>query len=200
MTTFDAAQTPSEQGNPYLSKGPTDPLLFEEFEGINTSTSRYGVDDKQMWWCDGWMPIGPKLLRTLPGVGTPIWTQSGIVFFDFANITTAPIMIGVVNDGSKWQVNTQTKVVTAISPAGTIRDPSRNGVGLSQWGNKYVLIVADQTNGYFIWDGKIFYQAGTLGPPVNINNGGSGYTNPTVTASGGAGSGAVFKPTVIGAS
>ncbi|WP_196301057.1 hypothetical protein, partial [Streptococcus pneumoniae] len=80
------------------------PLIFENFEGINTATTRPGVDDKQMAWCDGFIPLGPRRnLRTLPGIGPLLWTApSGIVFYQFANIGITPYKISRLNDGSIW--------------------------------------------------------------------------------------------------
>jgi len=189
-----------EQGNPYLPTGPNQPLVMEEFNGINTSTTRPGVDEKQMWWCDGFMPLGRMFLRTMYGIGPPLWTRppgGSIAFFDFANIGPVPIMVGVHADGGVWQINTATGAAVHFLPDGTILQPTRTTMGISQWGSQYVLIVAQQTNGYFIWDGAVAYQAGTLAPNVTITNVGDGYTSaPTVTAYGGSGTGASFLATV----
>ena len=198
MTKFQVEKPAEAPANPYLPTG-LEPLVFEEFMGINTSTSRYGVDPKQMAWCDGFMPIGPKLLRTLPGIGPSIHTEegTGVSFFDFANINATPLCIVVHTDGSIHAVNTATLVAPEIAPAGTIQNPSRTQVGISQWGNQYVIIVAEQTNGYFIYDGTLFYKAGGIGPQVTITNNGSNYSAPVVTVTGGSGSGATFSATVL---
>ena len=198
---FEVQAPAGAEGNPYLPKGPPEPLIFEQFEGINTQTSRPGVDDKQMSWCDGFMPIAPRKLRTLPGVGTPIvFSDSATVsFFGFANIGSTPYCIVIHVDGSMHAVNTSTYAQTLIGPAGTITNPSRLNVGVSQYGARYVMIVSKQTNGYFLWDGSVLYKSGGLGPAVTVTAGGSGYTGvPTVAASGGSGSGATFLATVAG--
>lgn len=198
---FEVAPPAQSEQNPYLPKGPPDPLMFEDFEGMNTQTSRPGVDDKQAFWLDGWMPIARRKLRTLWGVGTPIeFSDTALVsFFAFANIGSTPYCIVVHVDGSIHAVNTNTYVQMQIAPAGTITNPSRLNVGLTQYGSRYVQIVSSQTNGYFLWDGTTFYKAGGLAPPVTITNAGTGYTSaPTVSASGGSGSGATFTATVAG--
>jgi hypothetical protein len=203
MTQFDLQPPASPESSPYLPKGPPDPLIFEQFEGINTQTTRPGVDDKQMAWCDGWMPIAARKLRTLYGVGTPMdfSTLAIISFFGFANIGATPYCIVILVDGSIYAVNTSTYVKTLIAPTGTILNASRLNVGLSQYGAQYVMIVSSQTNGYFLWDGTVFYKAGGLGPGIDVTNGGTGYTGvPTVAASGGSGSGATFLATVSGGS
>lgn len=187
-------QPPDLQPNPYTPPGP-EPLIFEDFQGIDTQATRMGVDEKQMYWCSGFFPIAPRNLRTHYGIGPILWTSPGaeIVFYGFANIGATPIAIVFLVDGSIWQINTITGTATNIAGTGTIVSPSPTTTGLSQWGSTYVLIINKQTNGYFVWDGTLLYQAGTLAPIVTLTNAGSGYTSaPTITASGGHGSGATF--------
>lgn len=191
----------ADQSSSDLPPGPR-PLMFEQFQGINTSTTRPGVKDEEMAWCDGFIPLGPMSLRILPDVGPKLWShpESGtsISFFDFANIGAIPYAIVFSVDGDIWAVNTTTGVATLIAPDATIQNPTRISVGLTQWGSQYIIIVSQQTNGYFIWDGTLFYAAGTLAPGVTITNGGTGYTTPSVTVTGGAGTGASFTATVVG--
>jgi hypothetical protein len=197
---FKVAQPAGEQENPYLPPGPNQPLMFEDFEGINTNTTRPGVDDKQAYWLDGWMPLARRNLRTLPDIGPVLWTaptNAAIAFFDFANIGTTPYMIAIHGDGGIWAVNTLTGVAKQIAVDGTINNPTRQNTGITQWGSQYVIIVSNQANGYFLWDGTAFYSAGGFGPLVDITNAGSGYqTVPGVSAVGGSGSGAVFAATI----
>jgi hypothetical protein len=202
MPKFNIKPPPDEQENPYIPPGPPEPLTFETFAGINTSTTRPGVDEKQMWWCDGFMPLGPQFLRTLYGVGPQLYTTSGvtqIVFFDFINIDATPYCIVILADGEIQAINTSTRAVLILAGAGTITSPSRDSVGIASWGSDFAIIVADQTNGYFVWDGTVLARAGTLSPSVVVTNGGSGYTSaPGVSASGGSGSGATFAVTISG--
>ena len=201
MTQFDVPAAASPEQTPYLPKGPPDPLLFEVFDGINTQTTRPGVDDKQAYWMDGWMPISPRKLRTIPGVGIPIVFSDAapVSFFGFANIGSTPYSIVIHTDGSTHAVNTSTYGQSQIAAAGTITNPSRLNVGLSQYGSQLVMIVSKQTNGYFLWDGTTFFQPGGLSPTVTVTAGGTGYTNALViTATGGSGSGATFSYTLSG--
>lgn len=198
---MDNPRPPPQQENPYEPPGPQ-PIVFEDFTGgLNTNTSRPGVEDKEMYWCDGFFPLGKNFLRTMYGVGSAIYEGAGlrIVFYDFANIGAAPICVVFSVDGSLKQVNTSTKAVTTMAVAGTILDPSQASAGVSQWGSQYTLIVAQQPNGYFIWDGNVLYTVGTLAPPVTVVAGGTDYSStPTVSATGGSGSGALFAPVVVG--
>ena len=200
---IEAPQPQGEQPTPYTPAGPPEPLIFEDFEGINTATLRPGVDDKQAAWLDGFMPLGPKRnLRTMWGISPALFTTTGgalVVFFDFFNIGSTPYCLVIVSTGAIFAVNTNTQTATMIAPAGTISNPNRLGVGLTQYGAQYVLIVAQQTNGYWIWDGTTFYSPGGIGPIVSLSNGGSGYsTPPLVTFSGGGGTGAAATAIISG--
>lgn len=156
----------SDQPSAYLPAGPQEALTFEAFGGIATSTTRPGVPQEKCYWMDGFMPLGPRYARTLYGVGEPITfsDQAEISFFAFANIGATPYCITVHADGSIHATNTETFSQSEIAAAGTITNASRLSVGISQYGNEYVLIVALQTNGYFIWDGTTFYEPGDAGP------------------------------------
>jgi hypothetical protein len=122
-----------------------------------------------------------------------------ITWFGFSNIGTNPIAVILESDGSLTQVNTTTGMATTMAPAGTITNPSPGFVGMTQWGNQLVVFVADQPNGYFLWNGGVFFKSGTLTPVVVVTDGGTGYSNsPTITASGGSGSGATFGAVVEG--
>ncbi len=177
------------------------PLVFEGFTGLNTKPVRNDIKDDECYILDGFMPLGASNARTIPDVGTALYTASGktIISYYFANISSTPIAVVLLSDGSVIQINTSTAVVTTIMTAGTITTPA-NGIGVSQSsGNMFVIIVAPQTNGYWIWNGTILATAGTLSPIVTVTNGGGGFGTPTVTVSGGSGSGAAFSTTLSGA-
>ena len=154
----------ADQPTTYTPAGPPDPLIFESFEGINTATLRPGVDDKEAYWLDGFMPLGPmRNLRTMYGVSAALYAAVApisIAFFDFGNIGSTPYCIIVQSDGSVIAVNTSTGIARTIAVAGTILNPSRTSVGFAQYGSQYFVIVSKQTNGYFIWDGTTFFTPG----------------------------------------
>jgi hypothetical protein len=175
-------------------------LTFETFAGVQTSTTRPGVPDQQAYWLDGMMPIAPRNLRTLYGIGAALYTAAGgntIIAFDFYNIGATPYAVIFLSDGSAVHVNTLTGAATTILAASTILSPVITNIGTSQYGQQYLIIVANQTNGYWVWDGSILYTSGTLAPGVILTNVGAGYlTPPVVTATGGFGSGATFVATI----
>lgn len=177
-------------------------LTLEQFKGVNTATTRPGVPDEMMYWCDGFMPLALRNLRTLYGVGSAIYAPGigkTVVCFFFYNLGATSYMASFNSDGSVVQINTATGATTTIMAAGTIQAPSITSLGITQYGSQYLIIVANQTNGYWVWDGSILYGAGTLAPGVTITSNGSGYqTIPTVTATGGSGFGAVFTASIGG--
>lgn len=201
MTLSNPPKADSPQGNPFTPPLPA-PQIMEKFGGVNTSTTRAGVPDEQCYWIDGFMPVAPRNLRTLPGVGSQLVPAfSGgrtIVFFGFYNLGAQPYALYFLSDGSVQTVNTTgTPITTQILPPSSITTPSITGVGFSQWGQDYLLIVANQTNGYWIWDGAILYEAGSLSPIVTLTNPGSGYqTPPSVTPSGGSGTGGTYVASI----
>lgn len=176
------------------------PLVFEGFDGLNTKPSRPAIEDQELYICDGFMPIGKSNLRTLPGMGTALYTAPTgltLVLPWFGNIGATAIAVVFLSDGSVQSVNVDTGVVTQIAAPGTIQHPSPAGIGISQWGREYILFSAKQTNGYFIWDGTLLYTAGTIGPTVTISSDGLDYiAPPDITAVGGSGSGATFTATL----
>ena len=174
-------------------------LTFDGFDGLNTKPSRPAIKDQEMSYCDNFMPLGKSNLRTLYDVGAAIFTVSGsgtLSYYDFANIVNTSIAVVLISDGSLLQVNTTTMATLSMAPSGTVTTPA-NLMAISQWGSQYILMTAPQTNGYFVWDGTVFYRAGTIGPSVNITNSGQGYGGvPNVAGVGGHGTGATFAPTV----
>lgn len=153
---------------PFTPAGTPEPQIFETFDGINTSTTRPGVKDEQMWWADGFMPIGPRFLRTLPGKGPELFNAGGfassIAFFDFVDILGGSYMITILANGSVIATQVSTGASIGLSGVGTIQNPSRLTVGMTAYGARYAIIVAQQTNGYFIWDGGTFYVPGAPSP------------------------------------
>lgn len=191
----------SEKPNPLIPIGEP-PLKMEMFQGMNTQATRTGVVDQQCFWIDGFFPVAPRNLRALYGIGTLLYTATGgksVIWYDGFNLGATAYMCVFLSDGSAIQVQISNGAATTVLPAGTILNPAITNVGLTQYGRQYLIIAANQQNGYWLWDGALLYQAGSLGPLVTLTNPGSGYkTVPTVTASGGSGSGATFAASISG--
>lgn len=185
--------------SPYKPPGPP-VLVFEDWAGIDTQVPRAGVANEKMAWCDGFMPIAKRNLRTMYGVGTALYTATGgltVKLFGFYNLGSTAYCAVFLSDGSILQIRVSDGASTTIADPGTILNPSIVNVGMTQSGQLYLIIVANQVNGYWIWNGTLFFKAGGVGPLVTLTNTGSGYrTVPTITASGGSGSGATFVASI----
>lgn len=183
------AQTPGLPSNFH-------PLEFSTFETLNTKPARAALGDGEMSWCHGWLPIAPNTLRTLYGKGSNLLSPGNIVWFGFGNIANTRYCITLKSDGSLIWTNVDTVVTGTILAAATIANP-RTVFGFSQWGSQYLIFAADQTNGYWLWDGTNTFGAGTLSPFVNLTNSGESYSSsPTITVTTtGSGTGATFSST-----
>ncbi len=168
-------QTPGLPNNPL-------PTVFSGFTGLNTKASQQGIQDQEMFVCDGFMPLGPNNLRSLRGIGAAIYTATSgktIDFYSFNNLGSVPICVIALSDGSMVQLNLNNASTTMIAAAGTL---SSFPPDINQFAGLYIIIVSAQSNGYFLWDGQSLFKAGTLSPEVTITNAGSGYvTAPTIT-------------------
>lgn len=173
-------------------------LRFDQFQGINTLTTRPGIPPSQAAWLDGFMPIDKYNLRTLPGVGASVYTSgSSISFFYFVVLNGVPYAMVVENNAGITQLNMNSFATTTVMPPGTLSSSSMLEVGISQWNEQYALIVAP--NGYWVWDGTLLYGPGTIAPVIVMTDVGSGYTGtPGVHFSGGHGSGVAATANVSG--
>lgn len=150
-----------------------DLIQFDGYAGLNTNASRVGIEDSQMYICDGFMPVGKSWSRTMYGIGTAVWNSAsgglaGVSFFQSFNIGYTQYLAIFLTDGSIWVANTSNSTTTMIAAAGTITYPSTGNVGVTQWNSTYLLIVANQTNGYFAWDGTTFYATGATVPGIGV--------------------------------
>jgi len=174
--------SPGEQGD--NSGFPTGffPLVWEEFSTLNTKPPRPAIARGEAFWMDGFMPLGPGNMRTLPGSGGPLTIfNNGIVWFQFFNIFDTEYVVVLTSDGELTQVNADTGVQVQMAVPGTILSPSTT-IGFSQWGSQYLILAAAQENGYWLWDSTNLFTAGSFSPVVTVDNGGSNYTSsPTFT-------------------
>lgn len=166
-------------------------VVWEGFSGLNTQPSRYGIGDQECFIMDGFFPSGNSNARVIPDNGPPVYFTDGdpntngspIVFFDFGNIGSTPYALVFFVNGGIVSVNTTTGMSNPIAAAGTILNPAQGNIAVSQWGSKYILIVANQPNGYFIWDGSVFYEPGNVIPGID----GPGPIDSSVLLAGGSG-------------
>lgn len=160
-----APASPPQQDSPATPAGTT-PVVWMDFTGgLNTEASRAGIKDDQQSWSDGFFPVGVNNMRTIWGTSAPIYISTGgktIVWYDSAVVAGVPYIIVVLNDGSIIAVDFATITSTSIAAPGTITSPARGELGLCSWGEQFVIIVAQQSNGYWVWDGSTFYFPGDV--------------------------------------
>lgn len=166
----DVPKPAEPQGNPYIPTSPDQAgYICEKMAGMNTSMSRLAVPDEQVHWMDGFMPLDDQNCRSLPGIGTTIFTSGGgpttIVKFCFVTIVQTNYAVLFISDGSMIAVDTSTFAVTLIANPGTILVPAISLIGSAAYGSTYLLIVTAQTDGYFIWDGTTLFKPGDAFPP-----------------------------------
>jgi hypothetical protein len=168
-------------------------IVFEHFEKMNTQSVRQALSEKEMAWLENLQPIAPNNFVAVPSPLSPalVNISETIKSQFFANLGTTDYIISFTTVGGGWSTNIATGVTSEFAPPGTFTAPD-----LTVWQSQYVLI-NDLTSGYTSWNGTLFVRSGGVSPVITLTNGGSGYTSvPTVTISGGSGSGATAVATI----
>jgi len=182
-----------------------DLFLFEKFGSLNTKATRPAIKDEEFSWIENWMQIGDGNLRTVYDKGVDWYAAAREVLYQFnASFSGSTFGAGpflFFTDGTAAQILNSTGTLTWLSTtANTFYNSavSTDAPQCVQWEDEYLIIISNVAkNGYFIWDGTNLFQAGTLSPDVTIADSGTKYTSPpTITAFGGAGSGATFSATI----
>lgn len=176
-------------------------FLMQDFAGLNTRAKRPAIDDAEFAWLENFYPIGNGNMRTLYDKGSTLYTAPvgrTILHYVPYNIGSTSYIAVFLDNGTAYQVAVVGGAVTTISSVANTFYNASSIPAAAQWKSEYLVIVADAAaNGYFLWNGSVLFQAGTLSPDVTVVNSGSNYSSaPTVTAFGGSGTGATFTATV----
>lgn len=160
---------------------------------MDVKGSPTAIDDANFAWLENVMWIGNGQLAFLAStLLSPLFTaQTGlhIVSYDFFVLAGTEYFAVFLSDGSCLQVRIPDGVESTIGPAGTFTlTPTLPCTAC--YGAKYLCI--GTADSYHIWDGVVLYGPGTLAPQVTITNPGLNYTgNPSVTITGGSGTGSL---------
>lgn len=167
-------------------------IVFENFEKMNTQSVRQALSEKELAWLENLQPIAGNNLTTVPAPLPALTTISETITSQYyANLGTVDYIVSFTSVGSGWATNIATAVSTRFASPGTFSNPD-----MTVWQSQYILF-NDPTVGYSAWNGSIFSHSGGVSPILIITNGGTGYTSvPTVTISGGSGSGATAVATI----
>jgi len=173
------------------------------FAGLNLQDTPPAIDDKEFSYCENFFRLGNGYLRTAYDAGAAFYTaprnKTLLPYFFWYNIGATDYVAAFFTDGTAVQVRQSDGVTTPISSAiGTFYSGTSLPVCV-QWGTQYIVIANNNAfNGFWIWDGSLLYQSGTVGPQITLQSTGANYSStPTVTPFGGAGSGITVTPTVI---
>lgn len=176
-------------------------MAFRGFETMDTQSAREALPPNRLAWCENIQIVGPnQLVACNSPVASIVNIPGETILSQFAAAFTPPggvltdYIINFCQSGSAYQTVTQTGVTTQIAPPGTFSISPDMTVWSSQR-----LLFADTTAGYSTWDGHTYVRQGGVSPNFFITNGGSGYaTPPTVTITGGSGSGATAHAVITG--
>ena len=177
---------------------PTKYAVFADFSGgMDTQSARYGLDEKKAAWMENLQPIAANKLQGIPGPAVPLQTIAGktIVkefYFNFGQSTD--YVISFTSDGGGYATQNPGGNTIQFAPAGTF---SGNPPDCTQLGTQRLLI-ADSFAGYCTWDTSVFAHQGTVSPNIIVTVGGSGYTAPVITTTGGSGSGDTYSVQLSG--
>lgn len=157
-----------------------DYLVLKKVKGINTQPSREAIGEDEYSWIENMMPIGDAFIKAVPQVGNATATVTATIqSMHFATLGTTNYQITFSTSGGAQAVNLGTGGVVTIAPGGTFTTPS-----MDQWKSERI-VIGDPTNGYFSWDGTLFYSPGSLSTIAVVTTG-SGYTTtPGVVITGG---------------
>jgi hypothetical protein len=167
-------------------------IVFENFEKMNTQSVRQALSEKELAWLENLQPIAPNNLTTVPGPAVSISSISETITAQYyANLGTADYIISFTSAGSGWYTNIANGTSARFAPPSTFTNPD-----LTVWESQYV-IINDSKSSYASWNGTVFVQQGGVSPNITLENSGSGYTTvPTVTITGGSGTGATAVATI----
>lgn len=168
-------------------------LVLKSFKGINTQPSREALSEDEFAWLENAMPTGNAFLQVVPALAAATATvTSSIQLMHFASIGTVNYQICFTNAGGAQAVNLGNGSVVTIAAGGTFSTPS-----MDQWKTERI-VIGDKSNGFFSWDGTLFYQPGSMAT-ISVTVSGSAYTStPSVVLTGGtAGTTAVATATLV---
>ena len=176
-------------------------IAFRGFETMDTQSAREALPPNRLAWCENMQIVGPNQLVACNSPLPPIVTIPGeTILSQFSAFYTPPggtptdFIISFCQSGSAYQTVVASGVTTKFAVSGTFSIAP----DMTVWSSQRILI-ADPVGGYSTWDGHTFVQQGGVSPNIKVTNGGSGYVSPpSVTISGGSGSGATAHSVITG--
>jgi hypothetical protein len=155
-------------------------FVSKDFKGVNVTNNRTAIGEGEFAWLENTQPIGFGNIRIInaPSNVAGITFANTVSYMASANIQNTEFLFAFQEDGSAQYVNIETDTLGNLAASSTF---SNANVSIVQWKNERILII-DPNNGYKTWDGTNLVDIGSIGE-VQINDGGTNYTNVTVTFS-----------------
>lgn len=155
-------------------------FVSKDFKGINVTANRTAIGEGEFAWLENTQPIGFGNIKIInaPSNVAGVTFANTVSYMASANIQNTEYLFAFQEDGSAQYVNIETDTLGNLAPSSTF---SNSNVQIVQWKNERILII-DPNNGYKTWDGTNLVDIGSVGA-VTINDGGTNYTNVTVTFS-----------------
>ena len=155
-------------------------FVAKDFKGINVTNNRTAIGEGEFSWLENTQPIGfgnVKIVNAPDTIDTVTFANT-VTYMASANIQNTEFLFAFQEDGSAQYVNIENNTQGNVAAANTF---SNSNVQIVQWKNERILII-DPAKGYKTWDGTDLVDIGSVAS-VTINDGGSNYTNVTVTFS-----------------
>jgi hypothetical protein len=155
-------------------------FVSKDFKGVNVTNNRTAIGEGEFAWLENTQPIGFGNIRIInaPSNVAGVTFANTVSYMASANIQNTEFLFAFQEDGSAQYVNIETDTLGNLAASSTF---SNANVSIVQWKNERILII-DPNNGYKTWDGTNLVDIGSVGE-VQINDGGTNYTNVTVTFS-----------------
>jgi hypothetical protein len=165
-------------------------IVFENFEKMNTQAIRQSLSEKELAWLENLQPIAGNNLTVVPAPAAAALATIGetISTMFYAALMGVDYFVAFTTAGSGYLINIATGNVNHFAPDGTYSSQP----DVTTW-QASRLLIADSKAGYGTFDGSVLVGQGGVSPNITVTNGGSGYSStlpPTVTISGGSGTGA----------
>ena len=155
-------------------------FVSKDFKGVNVTANRTAIGEGEFAWLENTQPIGFGNIKIInaPSNVAGVTFANTVSYMASANIQNTEFLFAFQEDGSAQFVNIQTDTLGNLASSSTF---SNANVSIVQWKNERILII-DPNNGYKTWDGTNLVDIGSVGA-VTINDGGTNYTNVTVSFS-----------------
>jgi hypothetical protein len=162
-------------------------IAFTQITKMSTRLAREALPENEAAWVENLQIVAPNNLVPVPAPIPPLATLVGgrtTQAMFFADIGTTDYIIVFTTSGAGIAVNIATGAQTLFAPDGTFTNPDMTAFASAR------ILIADPTAGYSQWDGTVFVTGGGVSPNITLTAAGTYSSTPSVTISGGSGTGA----------